>query len=587
MEINIIKNSSFISKKSDGFAQREKINIAIIVIAWVIMAILVNPLGEFPLNDDWVYAKATQSIFEKGGFTLSGGNSAANLVAQGFWGALFCLPFGFSFSILRISTLVLGLVGVLTIYGILRQLRANQAISLIGAFLIALNPIYFALSDTYMTDVPFFAIASMSFFFLIRGLKYDLQRDIIFGLLLSYLSILIRQFGIMINLAFAIAYLSKKGLKKSNIIFAITQILVAIGINLIYQKFLYFTDRSSVSLNFQIGVLKQQLLDGKLKSIIYNLNTGTVDALIYIGLFLSPLLIPIFLKRIKSFTLSEKKLLKYSALTFLILTVVRFIKSPAIMPLQGNIIANYGLGPLTLHDTAILNINKPSISTYMHFIWIILTVIGITGGLILSYYLASTIKSIFQKTRSHESTSPRWLKIFIVLSIVIYFSPLAMIGFFDRYLLFLIPLSLILIIINEPDITQSSFLNNQIIPILLTTFLTFGIFSISTTHDYLGWNRIRWQALNDLTKVQNISPHLIDGGYEFNGLYLFDSKDTYSNNYQPNPKKPKQSWWFVDKDDYMITFAPIANYQTIKKYSYNNWWPFSPKSIYVLHKDNA
>jgi hypothetical protein len=162
-----------------------------------------------------------------------------------------------------------------------------------------------------------------------------------------------------------------------------------------------------------------------------------------------------------------------------------------------------------------------------------------------------------------------------------------MIGFFDRYLLFLIPLSLILIIINEPDITQSSFLNNRIVPILLTTFLTFGIFSISTTHDYLGWNRIRWQALNDLTKVQNISPHLIDGGYEFNGLYLFDSKDTYSNNYQPNPKKPKQSWWFVDKDDYMITFAPIANYQTIKKYSYNNWWPFSPKSIYSLHKENA
>jgi hypothetical protein len=36
-----------------------------------------------------------------------------------FWGALFCLSTGFSFTAARISTLVLGLLGLVGMYGML------------------------------------------------------------------------------------------------------------------------------------------------------------------------------------------------------------------------------------------------------------------------------------------------------------------------------------------------------------------------------------------------------------------------------------------------------------------------------------
>ena len=71
------------------------VNILIIIAIWTVMVIVVNPLGNFPLNDDWVYGLAVKSILEKGDFRLPS-PAHANLFFQAFWGALFCLPFGFS-----------------------------------------------------------------------------------------------------------------------------------------------------------------------------------------------------------------------------------------------------------------------------------------------------------------------------------------------------------------------------------------------------------------------------------------------------------------------------------------------------------
>jgi len=110
-----------------------------------------------------------------------------------------------------------------------------------------------------------------------------------------------------------------------------------------------------------------------------------------------------------------------------------------------------------------------------------------------------------------------------------------------------------------------------------------GIFSVGATHDYLAWNRTRWQALSDLQQ-KGISPHEIDGGYEFNGWYLFDPNDTYSINNTPNPTEPGKSRWFVDRDDYMITIGPIKNYEILDHYPVERWFPFSPGFIFVLRK---
>ena len=144
----------------------------LLVFIWVLAALLVNPVGDFPLNDDWAYGFAVRSLVETGHLRLSGW-TATNLIAQVPWGALFCLPFGFSFTALRLSTLVLGLIGVLATYGLLREARASAWLALFGSLVLAFSPIYFALSYTFMTDVPFTAVATASSWLLLRGLRRD------------------------------------------------------------------------------------------------------------------------------------------------------------------------------------------------------------------------------------------------------------------------------------------------------------------------------------------------------------------------------------------------------------------------------
>lgn len=64
---------------------------------------LVVPVGDFPLNDGRVYGLAVRSIFETGRFALPS-PASANVFAQAYWGARFCLPFGFSFTALLVAT---------------------------------------------------------------------------------------------------------------------------------------------------------------------------------------------------------------------------------------------------------------------------------------------------------------------------------------------------------------------------------------------------------------------------------------------------------------------------------------------------
>jgi hypothetical protein len=68
----------------------------------------------------------------------------------------------------------------------------------------------------------------------------------------------------------------------------------------------------------------------------------------------------------------------------------------------------------------------------------------------------------------------------------------------------------------------------------------------------------------------------IDGGFEFNGWYMYDSQ------YKSDPKK---SWWWVQGDTYRIGFGSMPGYTVIKEYSYLHWMPPHAGKIVVL-KEN-
>ena len=192
---------------------------------WVVMSALVNPVGDFPLNDDWRYALAVKSILETGRFELPY-PGAPNVFAQAYWGALFCLPFGFSFTALRFSTLTLGAAGIFALYLLLREIGAGRWIALLGGLTLAVNPLYFALAQTFMTDVPLLALLIAALWLFVRGVQREETASVVAGILIALIAILIRQFALLLLLAFSVAYLIRNGWTRQALAVAILPLLL-------------------------------------------------------------------------------------------------------------------------------------------------------------------------------------------------------------------------------------------------------------------------------------------------------------------------------------------------------------------------
>jgi hypothetical protein len=80
------QQSARLGESLSWFLQSSLPGILLIIATWVFMAVLINPRGNFPLNDDWAYGRAVKSLLETGSIHLSNW-SAVNAVSQIFWGA--------------------------------------------------------------------------------------------------------------------------------------------------------------------------------------------------------------------------------------------------------------------------------------------------------------------------------------------------------------------------------------------------------------------------------------------------------------------------------------------------------------------
>ena len=556
-------------------AKADIINILVIIAIWAVMVILVNPLGDFPLNDDWAFGRAVQSVVEKGEFQLSDWG-AMNLFSQVFWGALFCLPFGFSFTALRFSTLTLGLIGVIATYGLLREANSNpKNFPLVGALLVAINPIYFGLSNTFMTDVPFFAFTTLSLYLLLRGLRSHSLLEVIIGILMACVALLVRQLGLAIFVAFGCAYIVKKGMNVQNFIKGFLPTLLGLSLQILYQKWLHFTSRLPAMYGTQVKGVVEAFSRG-VYHVIFYFSERTLVALICLGLFIFPLIIILFSLNFKKLNSRQKSLIIFTLSTIFVVVMGIFVSNRKRMPLSGNIISDFGLGPLTLRDTYFLNYLSTPIVIKMF--WLVITAIGVLGAALLLQCLFLAMMQTFYAYKISEvvGQSKNWLTTLIVSFIFIYFLPLGIQGFFDRYLIILLPLLMMLVSVSTTNISNWK-VDSKVISIALIMMLLYGGFTIGATHDYLSWNRVRWQALHSLMQESQISPNQIDGGFEFNGWYLYDDFKY--------KQKPDKSWWWVDNDDYIISFGPITGYEEVKRYPFRKWLPFGKENIFVLHKN--
>jgi 4-amino-4-deoxy-L-arabinose transferase-like glycosyltransferase len=541
---------------SMNFDKSDPICLMLLFFVWVAAALAVNPVGDFPLNDDWAYGSAVRALLEEGDIRLSDW-TATNLIAQVLWGALFCLPFGFSFTALRASTLVLGLVGVVATYGLLREARAQAWLALLGALVLAFSPIYFSLSFTFMSDVPFTSIATASSWLLLRALRRDSRLEIAGGLFLAAAAILIRQVGLALPLAFAPAYIVRYGFSVRRLLKAMLPITAGFVLQIGFEGWLRWSDRIPAAFGRQINTI-QMLLHPVWPSLLGDAATITWYAVVYTGFFLFPFLV----------ATQRSAPCRGSRISIALLgiataaTVVLFIYGK-LMPLHVNILRTGGLGCCD---------QDPSLAP--RYFWVLVTFVGILGALLL---VVELVKSALRLVSLQTDCGERYVLTFALAITFIAFAPLPLIkGFYDRYLIVFLPW-LMLAMVARNLTNKDARPSRWAVIVGAFAFVSSSVFTVAATHDYLSANRIRWAALNKLLIEYRVKPERINGGFEFSGLYLYDSP------YGPPPGAAPRPV----SDDYVVSYFARANYAILETRNVPRWLPWGRGNIIIQSKINS
>ncbi len=156
--------------------------------------LLVYLPAEIPIVDDWTYAWSVEHFLHTGELRMLEW-SAHYPLAQVLWGALFSQLFGFSFVVLRLSTLVLAWAGLLAFFLTLREVGIGPFPAGLATLALWCNPVFFVLSHSFMTDVPFVSAMNAALLFYVRWVNRRRTWDLGLGSVLTMLAFLNRQLG--------------------------------------------------------------------------------------------------------------------------------------------------------------------------------------------------------------------------------------------------------------------------------------------------------------------------------------------------------------------------------------------------------
>lgn len=126
--------------------------LALLLLVQIVMMLIVQPGGDFPLNDDWAYSHSVEWLLSEGRIRLSDW-IAPNLLPQTVLGASVTLFAGFSFETLRHLTQFIALLTSVAVYFWFRTGRLSPVESLIACLVLISMPSWSVLASSYMSDL--------------------------------------------------------------------------------------------------------------------------------------------------------------------------------------------------------------------------------------------------------------------------------------------------------------------------------------------------------------------------------------------------------------------------------------------------
>jgi hypothetical protein len=484
------------------------------------------------------------------------GWNAVTIIIHILWGSLFISAFGFSFSILRISMLVMSLAGILVSYRVLYGMLKQRKTAFLLSLFIAFNPVFFNLSFTYMTDLTFYSMMVCSVFFYILSFEKKSGIYIYMAALFSLLASLTRQVGLIVPLsAVVVVIISERKLLSRKVMKYFLHTLFIIAVVFTYLYWLKATGRQGEGFRNMGDIVEDQKF---IPAIFQRMVDHSGRWLAETGLWFLPLSMIFILHTWKIF---KRYLLPAGTITLLL--GVAIILQTSHFP-GGNIFYVLGLGPRTLMDVYILG-NAES-TGFIEFTIVTLRALALIGGVLLTWIMVANIFDVFNRLWKGNDTTAL-VKLFSFVLIIVYQGVfLASFTYFDRYA---IPLFIPVLLLVLPPLKAPFTFNRRAVMVTGAFLLVLAFFSIMGTRHYLEWNQARWDAAEVLVQ-QGVDATDIDAGLEYIGW-----QGTQFGVY---------GTWDAESYNYAVTFTPLEGYEVLGKEAYQGLIPFSKEYIYILRK---
>jgi hypothetical protein len=174
---------------------RKHSGLYLLVLLFLLVAWLINPMRDLMIEDDWAYALTVRHLLATGEYKLNDW-AAANMPVQIYWAAFLARIFGYTFGVLHCSTLLLVLAALIGLYFLLRDFGIADLEASLLTLIVFASPAVLFLSFTFQTDAQFLAWQILALWLYSRGLRQQRYLLMAAASLAASAAIGTRQFGV-------------------------------------------------------------------------------------------------------------------------------------------------------------------------------------------------------------------------------------------------------------------------------------------------------------------------------------------------------------------------------------------------------
>jgi hypothetical protein len=549
--------------------------IALVVFGVCLAAI--GPWGNYPLNDDWQYARATKLFAESGRIRIDTPIAPA-LVGQMVLAYPVIRIFGMNHAFLRALTWVIAALCLFCIDRLLTIAGLSWKLRLFTLLTVLFNPLFLYFSNTFMTELYGFAPALLAAVVYFEHRSRPSSNAALCWVAVAVLSIFsfwTRQFAAVVFPTIVVTWLataarSSRQTRRSWVAMALSCVVFAAGV----AGYFWWVRRSG-NFGFAFGDPLGRMVEVDFAA--WGLETGV--AILYLTGFFLPLLLLTLRGRWRA-------LFPYAAGVFLLIGVLltRSVfrnHAPSdldfggwthhIFPYITNVIFRTGLGPITLDDVY----HDPTVARpqWPPQVWVWIERILLAGTILWGFALKGAWRI---RAESREKPSLRyeialfalvWSAASWAITVQAY-----RLEIFDRYYFPLVlSFSIFLPLLLKVQKNDVAHWDSGVAVICLVAL---GWFSVAGLHDHFRWNDARWNLVR-FASANGVSPANLAGGFEVNGWENYDNVQSQHGQMSPNCRVNYDDFFCLDAT-YRIGMNVIPGYEEWKQEPVVYWLASGP-----------